>query len=452
MTMPFPLPIPLALSMALAFPSATPAVAQQEIAPGTGIDVLAHDIEITPDFAARSLSGRASIRVQIEQDGLRELAFSKNAFVIDSALLDGRPVTARQGERSLLFTPPRPLRRGQSATLTVSYRGQPARGVTFTDDAVFTSYWACDWMICSQDVPSDKASFQLRLVLPAGMRSLSVGTLRSVGRGPAGLAVHHWREDRPYSAYLFGFAAGPFTETMRRARRASLSLMQLGSPALDPDALLDLTSAMVRFLEDKAGLPLPVRRYTQLIVPGTEAQEAATYSLVGARYLATAATDPQREWAMIHELAHQWWGNLVTARDWQHFWLNEGVATFMTAAWKEHRFGRAAYDAELDLARHRVARAREMGVDTPLAWAGSYPSLAARRAIQYSKGALFLDHLRTMLGDRVFWDGLRRFTRTHAGGTADSSDFQRAFEQASGRNLSPVFSEWVFGPDGADGQ
>jgi aminopeptidase N len=148
---------------------------------------------------------------------------------------------------------------------------------------------------------------------------------------------------------------------------------------------------------------------------------------------------------IVHELAHQWWGNLVTARTWQHFWLNEGITTFMTAAWKEHRFGAAAYRAELDIARARLARARAAGWDRPLAFAGAYPDLRTRRAIQYSKGALFMDHLRTTLGDQAFWAGLKSFTRRHAGGSVTSDDFQRAMEQVAGRDLSAMFKHWVSG-------
>ncbi|HEX8533642.1 MAG TPA: M1 family aminopeptidase, partial [Allosphingosinicella sp.] len=154
---------------------------------------------------------------------------------------------------------------------------------------------------------------------------------------------------------------------------------------------------------------------------------------------------PQSGWVIVHELAHMWWGNLVTTATWRDFWLNEGITTFMTAAWKEHRFGPAAYQGELDAARVRLGRAREAGWDKPLAFGGDYPSLGMRRAIQYSKGALFMAHLRTMLGDAAFWAGLKAFTRENAGGTVTSIDLQHAMERASGRDLSAVFAEWVYG-------
>lgn len=136
--------------------------------------------------------------------------------------------------------------------------------------------------------------------------------------------------------------------------------------------------------------------------------------------------------------------NLVTCADWNEFWLNEGITTFMVAAWKEHRWGRASYDREMELARQRVDADAKAGTVGPLTFSGPFPSLSARRAIQYSKGALFMDRLRRELGERMFWDGLRSFTRTYAGTTVVSRDFQRALERASGRDLSTLFNEWVY--------
>ncbi|HEX9947262.1 MAG TPA: M1 family metallopeptidase [Allosphingosinicella sp.] len=423
-----------------------PAFAQ----PGTGVDILSHRLEITPDFQTQALTGRARIRLRVEQDGLREIVFSGNALVIESARLDGLPVAVAARGKDLVFSPAAALRKGRTATLRVSYRGRPARGVNFSNTSVFTSYWACDWMICSLDRPADKAAFELRLTLPAGMKSLSVGTLRSVKAGPAGLEVHVWRETRPYSSYLYGFAAGRFTQVMTRHGGYELAYLGATPVPRDMQALFGTTGAMARFLEDKAGMPLPVKRYTQLLVPGSEAQEAATYSVIGLKQIEPILQDPRNDWVIVHELAHQYWGNLITSRTWDHLWLNEGMAVFMTAAWKEHRFGRAAYDGELDIARARLGRARQAGFDKPLTFAGPYPDIATRRAVQYSKGALFLDHLRTLLGDKAFWAALKRFTRAHAGGVVDSRDFQRSFEESSGRDLTATFNAWVHAGDARD--
>jgi aminopeptidase N len=116
----------------------------------------------------------------------------------------------------------------------------------------------------------------------------------------------------------------------------------------------------------------------------------------------------------------------------------------MVAAWKEHRWGRASYDREMELARQRVEAASKAGTVVPLTFPGPFPTLSARRAIQYSKGALFMDRLRRELGEQRFWDGLRSFTRAYRGTTVVSRDFQRVFERASGRDLGALFNEWVY--------
>lgn len=412
--------------------------------PEGDFDVQHYDLALTPDIQAKTLAGREVITLRVTRDGLQRLTFSGNALSLDSVTLDGKPVTVRAGRDAIEIDAPTPLARGRVVRLALSYHGRPARGFAGSETLLYTSYFACDWMICLQDGFGDKATLALDLRVPAGMDALSVGRRVSHRSLPDGGEAQRWVSRRPYSPYLYGFAIGRFVRAEDRVGSARLNYL---SDVADADALKQRfaeTGGIVRFFTEKAGAPLP-GAYSQLLVEGHEAQEAATYSVLGLDALPSLANDPAEDWAIAHELAHQWWGNLVTCASLRDFWLNEGITTFMTAAWKEHRYGRAAYDAELAVARARLDKARAAGFDKPLAWDGRYPTLGTRRAVQYSKGALFLDHLRTTLGEKVFWTGLRRYTRDHAGGTVTSLDFQRAMEAASGRDLSPVFAEWVFG-------
>jgi len=429
----------LAAAPAASPPPPVPAV-------GTGFEVEHYAVALAPNPADKSVKGSEEITVRSLRNGLHAVVFSPNALVIEGARVDGRAARVTSDERGIAILLPAPLPRGRAARISLRYHGIPRRGVTANASSMYTSYFACDWMICLQDAPGDKASFALDLRVPGGMTSLAAG--RMVGRTRArdsGAFIHRWRSTRPYSAYLFGFAIGPFTRATDRGGGAELAYYGEGASAAELTRLFAETGRMVAFLADKAGLPLPGGRYAQLLVAGREAQEAATYSLIGRGELERSAADPASDWVIVHELAHQWWGNLVTAQTWQHFWLNEGITTFMTAAWKEHRFGAAAYRAELDAARARLGRARQAGWDRPLAFAGPYPDLRTRRAIQYSKGALFMDQLRATLGEEAFWAGLKHYTKRHAGGSVTSIDLQRAMEQASKRDLSALFEQWVFG-------
>ncbi|WP_395391235.1 M1 family metallopeptidase [Novosphingobium sp. BL-8A] len=433
----------LALSWAgIASIQPAPALAQSQ--PGDGFEVTRYALALTPDIPNKTLAGRETITLRITAEDVRLLSFSGNALIIDSAAVDGIPVAINQ-HGSLDFTLPHPRSRGRTVKLELAYHGRPARGFAGSQDLLYTSYFACDWMICAQERFGDKADFSLDLRVPAGMDTLSLGRMTAKRAGPEGSEIHGWKARRPYSPYLYGFAVGRFARASAKAGSADLTYLSDAADSADLKRRFAATPDMVAFLSDKAGVPLPNDGYSQLLVDGDEAQEAATYSVLGIEALPTKDGDPAEDWAIVHELAHQWWGNLITCATLKDFWLNEGITTFMTAAWKEHRYGRAAYEAELDIARERLAKARAKGFDKPLTWSGQYPSLGTRRAVQYSKGALFMEQLRTTIGDRAFWSGLRRYSRAHAGGTVTSIDLERAMETASGRDLSALFAEWVFG-------
>jgi aminopeptidase N len=317
----------------------------------------------------------------------------------------------------------------------------------FNGLSVYSGYFACDWMICKLDDFGDKASIDLELRARKGPTSQGPGVLKAKSILPDGSERHIWRETRPYSAYLYGFALGDFKQATARVGRTELVYL---SNAAEPERLQTLfapTADMLEFLQAKAGIPFPHSRYVQVHGPGADAQEASNFAAIGEQVIAPRLTDPQEDWAIVHELAHQWWGNSITCTDISQFWLNEGITTFMVAAWKEHRWGRAAYDRELFLLQGRFDAVKRNGGDHPLTYAGPYPSLSARRAIQYSKGALFMDRLRREMGDETFWAGFKRYTREHAGGVVDSHDFQASMERSSHRDLSALFKEWVYEAD-----
>jgi aminopeptidase N len=426
----------------LSFLLSTPLAAAE---PGEGFEVERYTVLLKPDLATTAVTGSETITLRATAGEIKQVAFSPNALVISEAQVDRQAVSVSSGEDAIIFTLPRALAKGRKASLSFRFAGKPAQGVTAVAGGIYTGYFACDWMICLQDSPGDKAHLALDLLLPAGMESLGVGRAGPVKAMADGMALHRWRSTRPYSPYLFAFAAGPFARLSVKVGGNELVYLDGSGSKADLAKLFANTPAMVAFFSDKAGLPLPDRRYIQLLTPNSEAQESAGFSLIGKAELDKEPANPSAAWLISHELAHMWWGNLVTCASWKDFWLNEGITSFMVAAWKQHKFGEAAYQAELDVARRRVERVRGLGFDKPLTWDGEYPSLGARRAVQYSKGALFMVHLREMLGEEAFWKGLRRFTRKHAGGTVVSRDFQNAMEKASGRDLSAMFAEWVYG-------
>lgn len=392
-----------------------------------GYDLKDVSITLTPDLATHAISAEETLVLSAERQALTELRFDANALTIESALLDGSPVTWRREDDKLVLTLPHALQGGEQASLNIRYAGAPARGLVWEENGFYTSYFACDWMVCALDRPGDAFNFHVALQgLPAGWRQFAAERARA------------------YPAHVQGFGAGAWNEV--RVRDGATEFRYESGVASEADlrAMFADTPRMARFFAHAAGVPFPHAVYTQFVSRESEAQEGAGFAILGDDVMRAVLADPHEDWASAHEMAHSYWGNLLTPKDWSHFWLSEGLTTFMVAAWKQQRWGEADYQREIALATQRWQRARDAGWDRALAFAGPYPDLRTRRAIQYSKGMLFFVELRRVLGEDAFWRGIRLYTQAHAGGVVESIDMQHAMEQASGRDLGALFREWVY--------
>jgi aminopeptidase N len=229
-------------------------------------------------------------------------------------------------------------------------------------------------------------------------------------------------------------------------------LRAFGPPGSDLKPALATTVAAYRFLVERIGTAPPSGEYVQAFVHGDVAQEAAGVSLLSENALEELRKDPTEDWIFTHELSHQWFAWLVPCVDFSDFWLNEGFATFLVAAFKEQHWNRAAYERELAIWKQRSATVHKEGNDAPLSL--SIPGLPQRespqeselqaRGITYSRGALVLHELRTELGEKVFWSGIQRYVKDREGKGARTEDLRASLEAASGRDLRPFFDRWVY--------
>src|SRR6185295_506775 len=364
-------------------------------------------------------------------------------IIVSEVTLDGVALPYEQADERLRFTLPAPD--AERRDVRLRYSGKPKRGLRITADQAFTAFHTNHWMACDPD-PAAKATLRLALIVPA--RLTAIGTGRAAGRDvlDEGRVRYRFELERPYSTYLFGFAVAAFQETTAQA--GHVALRYAGTP-FTPDELQRVfreTPQVLAFFEEKAGVPYPGDVYTQVLMPKGPAQEMVDLSVMSDGYGKSVLDDPREDYLIAHELAHQWWGNLVTCRTWSDFWLNEGMATYMVAAFKEQLWGRDEYDREMAMARLRYENALAKGQGRPLVYTGWSTSDEMGGPVTYSRGALVLHLLRRQLGDSAFWTGIRDFTRAGAGGTVDSEALRSALERASGQDLRRFFSQWVYGP------
>lgn len=408
-------------------------------------EVQHYDARIEPDFASRSLSGRVTLRVVAKSAGARVLALDAGDLQIDSVQEANRPVAFERVKQSLVISLVQPFLAGQPRELVVAYHGTPRAGLRFSDDGVqvSTAFSTSHWMPCL-DAPSQRATLALTLVVPPGLAVVANGTHEGHQMLDSGKIASRWVLSQAMPSYLYGFVAGDFRVVTQAAGATTLRF--LAPPSFSADQLRQAfqdTADMLEFFADKAGTPYPFADYTQVLLRGPAAQEMSGFSVMGERYGQRVLADPTRLWLGAHELSHQWWGNGLTNQGWEHFWLNEGIATFMTAAYLEHRFGPSAYQEQIDAARNKYEALRQAGHDKPLVFAKWDAPSAEDRSLVYDKGAYVTHLLRQHLGEQAFWDGLRAYTRQYWGKSVRTADFQHAMERSSGRDLSEFFDRWV---------
>ena len=407
-----------------------------------------YDVRLTPDLAAGTLGGQVRLLLAASGGVARRLQLDAGpALFIESVQEAGRALNfERLAQRLIVQLPPAEPATGERS-IEIRYRGAPIAGLRFLPQhrQVYTAFSTSQWLPCV-DAPDQRATLNLGLELPADLQVVGNGRLVRSELLASGQRLTVWSLAQPMPSYLFGFAAGPFREVVDDS--AWPTLRHLGPDSLSQDDLRRIfadTRDMIAFYADKAGLPFPAESYTQVLVSGPAAQELAGFAVMSEAYGRRVLADPQQAWLAAHELSHQWWGNAVTNRDWNEFWLNEGISSFLNAAWFEHRFGVAAYDRLIDAARRKYEAVRESGGDRSLVFPDWAAPSANDRSLVYDKGAYVMHRLRLLMGDTAFWSGLRSHTRKFWGRSVTSREFQDSMQAAAGeRDLGPFFDEWVF--------
>jgi len=420
-----------------------PAQAQEQAT--SDFSVLHYVAHIDPDLSAKTLRGEERITVQSAATGVKNLSFDSGSLVIDDVRQGGGKLHFQKVGKRLNIDLAAMLKAGERTEIDIAYHGAPTFGLEFHPEVneIYTIFSTSEWLVCL-DSPEQRATLDLRVTLPVGFKAIGNGRLVSKSSLNGQKDVYHWQQNTPVPSFVYGFAAGKFNEV--DAHQSGIPLRFL-SQDLSADQLRKLfqdTGDILQFLGSRAGVPYQ-GKYDQALVTQTIGQEHASFALMSEAYGASTLEKQQDEDLIAHEAAHQWWGIMVTCRSWSDFWLNEGFADFMAAAYIQHRFGDAAYQQIVEKWRERVQRLQDAGKDHALVYqAWNHPS-KDDRAVVYKKGAYVLSLLRSELGDKAFWKGIQDYTREYRGKSVTTKDFETAMERSSGRNLNDFFQKWIDG-------
>lgn len=418
-------------------------------------------LELVLDFPNQTVSGKASNTVILVNDGLTVLDFDASDLKVSKVYLEGQPETAldfRLEDNKLKITLAATQPANQPITVVTEYSVKPQRGLYFiAPDAGYPNktvhVWSQGqdtdnhfWFPC-YDAPNQKATSEMIVTVPAGYYALSNGDLKNVSEGE-GTKTFHWLHNIPHSSYLITLVAGPFVEIMNEWQDIPVPFYVL--PGREDEAKLSLgkTPKMVGFFSDKIGVRYPYDKYATVCVSdfifgGMENTTATTltdYTLHDERAHQDFSSDP----LVAHELAHQWFGDLLTCRDWSNGWLNEGFATYFEALWREFDMGQDEFIYEMYSNAQSYFGEDNANYRRPIvAYTFNQPIDLFDRHL-YEKGSLVLHMIRYLLGDENWWKAIKYYVNKHKGQNVITADLERAIEESTGRNLQFFFEQWVY--------
>jgi aminopeptidase N len=415
-------------------------------AQSASFDVTDYDAQIEPDLANKSVKGKVSVKFDSLKNNLSEIRLNAGVLEIDAAREGKIALKFEKRESVLIISLARPAKLNEKREIEIEYHGAPRFGIRFFPDErqVYTLFSTSQWMPCV-DAPDDRSTFRLNLILPKDLKAVGNGRFVKQRDLPGNKISSEWEQKSAIPTYIFGFAAGNFREV--RQNHKGIRLRYLASPQFSEREIEQIfkdTADMLDFYESKAGVKYADKVYTQVLAAGRVEQEMSSFTAMNEDYGRALLKNEKDIWLGAHEFAHQWWGNMVTNRDWTHFWLNEGIATFMTAAYAEHRFGREEYLAEIEKSKMRYEKVRDAGKDKSLVFPDWNRPTREDRVLVYQKGAYATHLLREEMGDAAFWKGLKDYTQKYWGKSVTTGDFQRAMEKSSGKDLSAFFNKWIY--------
>ncbi len=425
-------------------------------------DVLHYVIRTNFDVQRKTVNGQVDITLKPLNADFKSFELDAEDMKIEQVVTAaGISLRSIQQDERLLITLDRAYAPSDSITVSIRYRAKPRRGLYFVSSGresgvqrpaqIWTQGEPEDnhhWFPC-YDFPDDKATSEQFITTNAGQLAIANGTLVGTANHADGKLTFHWRMTQPHSTYLTSLIVGDFAKLTDSYK--DIPVEYYTYRGTEPEALraFGKTPLMMRFFSSALGYEFPFERYAQTIVGnfqfgGMENVTATTYADSEILSVDMERPDPITENLVSHELAHSWFGNLVTCRDWSELWLNEGFATFMEAAFREHLDGREAYLSQLkDVAdeyfsedpsrrRHPLVNPR-------------YPlTMELFDETTYKKGAYVVHMLRETVGDEMFWKALNIYLNEFKHDVVDSRDLQRVFEKVSGQQLEWFFDQWIY--------
>ncbi len=416
-------------------------------------DVKYYKLDLKINHILQKIAGNVRIDAVADTNNLSSIFVDLvPTLIVDSIKMNNLLLPFTRNDSKVFITLNSVFNRGQKFSINIYYNGTPSSSGfgSFTfgtrpsgQPSIFTlsqPYGSKDWWPC-KDTPGDKAdSADIWFTVANPLKAISNGKLVAAQNNGDGTTTYKWKVSYPIAQYLISLAASDFVQYDNYYRYSPIDSMPINhfiypeNFSIAMRNLLDITPQMMNVFAQRFGeYPFIREKYGHAEFGWAGGMEHQTCSSMGF----------WSDWIIAHELAHQWYGDAITCKDWHNIWLNEGFATYAEALWAEASQGYQAYMNNISNKMNSAKTAVGSVYVTDISSVSSifnYPRT-------YAKAAVILHMLRGIVGDSVFFNILRTYTYhpTVAYGVAVTEDFKQIAEAVSGMDLTYFFNQWIYG-------
>ncbi|MDH4297901.1 MAG: M1 family metallopeptidase [Cyclobacteriaceae bacterium] len=424
-----------------------------------GIDIQHYQFRLWLSDKNDSLRAEATLIVNFRKSGITVVRLDLTGpnsdlqgkgMTVARVTSEGNLLSFSHRSNELLITTPTSAV-GQQLSITVTYHGIPDAGLAvkrnrYNDRTFFSDNWpdlGHHWLPLV-DHPYDKATCEFIVTAPSHYQVVSNGLLQEESILANGNKLTHWKQSVPIAPWLFVLGVADFAvQYVDNFQGKSIQTWVYWQDRYAGFYDFQTPSKQaLSFFSDYVG-PFAYEKLANIqsnnSTGGMEAASAIMYS----EKSVTGKRDARWQSVIVHEIAHQWFGDAVTERDWDDVWLSEGFATYFTLLYEEHSKGRDEFADGLKSSREQIINYLQKNRDSPVVHNQLSDMSQVTSTLTYQKGAWILHMLRDMIGDTNFRKGIQSYYRRYFNANASTTDFRFEMEQASGLDLRIFFSQWL---------
>ncbi len=433
-------------------------------------DILHYRVSLDLDETTKSMDGTVEISLQAEAD-IGEVELDAETYEVRAVRAGGEELDFTHEGGTLSIALGAPLPAGETLVLEIDYGGSDI-DVDATQYGMAASYdlgldfkaeteanpqlintlsfpeGARHWYP-SVDHPADRATFELLATVREDWKVLSNGRLVGISEGARpGTRTHHWKLDEPHPTYLSVLVAGPYEVIEDFHGDIPVNYWVYPKDVEGADRSFHKTPDIMAFFDEEFGVPYPWNKYDQITIPGIGGgAESTTATVVGQSTIhdERAEQDFPSHGLVAHEVAHHWWGDLISYRDWGETWLTESFGTYSEYLWHAYELGPDEAGENMRRKRESYLRQAETVLRPVVTnqWRRPNDNFDSHT---YPKGAALLRLLRHITGEAEFRAGIKHFLEKHAFQPVDTEDFIVAFDEAAGQDIRWFVDMWLRRP------